>query len=97
MGLKIKDEFLNTVVGFNNSSLPLGNRNDLHVLFEIAKKSNNKKLLSYFKEIPTSSVFDKIKEDQILEETKPSGNELTNTIIEKQPPKKSRKAESDSQ
>ncbi|WNI34692.1 hypothetical protein [Chryseobacterium sp. SG20098] len=97
MELEIKDEFLNTVVGFNNSSLPLGNRKDLHVLFEIATKSNNKRLQSYFKEIPTSSEFDKIKEDQILEETKPSGNESTNAIIEKQPTKKARKAESESQ
>lgn len=96
MELKIKDEFLNTVVGFNDSSLPLGQRKDLYVLFELAKKSNNKKLLNYFEEIPSQQEFDKIKEDQILEETKPERHELTEAN-EKPSNKKSRKTNADSQ
>ncbi|SIS72012.1 MULTISPECIES: hypothetical protein [Chryseobacterium] len=94
MELKIKDEFLNTVVGFNNSSLPLGQRKDLHVLFDLANKSNNKRLLNYFEEIPSQKEFEKIKEDQILEDTKPEGYELTKEADSKTPPKKQRKANS---
>ena len=32
MPIKLKKEYENEVVGFNNSSLPLGQRKDLHVL-----------------------------------------------------------------
>jgi hypothetical protein len=34
--IKVKKEFQNTVVGFNNSGLPLGKRNDLHLLLNDA-------------------------------------------------------------
>lgn len=36
MSIKVKKEFKKTVVGFNNSGLPLGERDDLHLLLNDA-------------------------------------------------------------
>lgn len=45
---KIKKDYLETIIGFNNSVTPLGERKDLNLLFEIANNSNNKMLLELF-------------------------------------------------
>jgi hypothetical protein len=50
MPIKIKEEHKNTVVGFNKSGKPLGERDDLHLL--IRKAERNPKLLDYFEELP---------------------------------------------
>lgn len=50
MAFKIKPEFANTVIGFNNSGLPLGHRNDLHILHGAAKASKDKSILNMFEE-----------------------------------------------
>ena len=68
-GLKIKTEFLNTVIGFNNSDLPLGKRNDIHLLAEMAVNSKDESLLNLFEEQPTYPGVEKIKEEKFLEET----------------------------
>lgn len=67
--LKVKTEFLGTVIGFNNSALPLGKRNDLHILADMAVKSQDPKLLNLFEELPTKSSVNEAKEAKILEET----------------------------
>jgi len=48
MALKIKPEFKDTVIGFNNSGLPLGQRKDLHILWETAKATNRQDYLDMF-------------------------------------------------
>ncbi len=53
MNLRIKKEHHHVQVGFNGSGLPLGMREDLHVLAQIAKDGNDAYLLSLFEEIPT--------------------------------------------
>lgn len=65
--LKIKPEFADKVIGFNNSSLPLGKRNDLHLLYENAKITNNKGHLAMFEEPVTEAVLDKTKSDSFLQ------------------------------
>lgn len=48
MAIKVKQEFEKTVIGFNNSCSPLGERNDLHLLVAIAKAHNRKDYLNMF-------------------------------------------------
>jgi hypothetical protein len=50
MAVKIKQEFKETVIGFNNSCSPLGERNDLHILAEIAKANKRQDYLGMFEE-----------------------------------------------
>ncbi|MDN5578728.1 MAG: hypothetical protein L0G11_05195 [Chryseobacterium sp.] len=69
MGVKIKTEFLDTVIGFNNSALPLGKRKDLHILAQMAKTSNDPSLLNLFEELPAQKELNQIKEEKLLEET----------------------------
>ena len=52
MPVKIKDSYADVVIGFNNSSLPLGKRKDLHKLYEFAKQTGNRKYLNMFEETP---------------------------------------------
>lgn len=67
MPLKLKDSYADVVIGFNNSSLPLGKRKDLHKLYEFAKQTGNKKYLNMFEETPNEKEMDKIKSDSFLE------------------------------
>lgn len=53
MKITIKKEYRSTVVGFNNSAKPLGDRNDLYLLAEIAHKSQSKTLKKYFTKLPS--------------------------------------------
>lgn len=53
MALTLKKQYAKTVVGFNGSGKPLGDRDDLHVLAEMAKASKDTYILSMFEEIPT--------------------------------------------
>ena len=69
MGVKIKTEFLDTVIGFNNSALPLGKRDDLNILAEIASNSKDQSLINLFEELPDQEELDQIKEEKLLEET----------------------------
>ena len=69
MGVKIKTEFLDTVIGFNNSALPLGKRKDLHILAQMAKTSHDPSLLNLFEELPAQKELNQIKEEKLLEET----------------------------
>jgi hypothetical protein len=56
-GLKIKMEFAETQIGFNNSGLPLGLRNDIHILAKTAIESNDQSLLNLFEELPTAEAI----------------------------------------
>lgn len=67
MVISIKDEYKSTIVGFNNSAKPLGERNDLHVLAEIAHNSNSKSLKKYFSKLPTLKAIQKYKGELLLE------------------------------
>ena len=69
MGVKIKSEFLETIIGFNNSALPLGQRDDLHLLAEMAQNSQNKSLLNLFEELPNTQELEENKVEKLLEET----------------------------
>lgn len=79
MALKLKPEYAGVVIGFNNKSLPLGQRSnsDLVSLYERALSRENKKWLSYFED----GSFDKESED--LEKER-SFNEK---VIQKSAPK----------
>ena len=56
MSLKIKEAFKDKVIGFNRSSVPLGRRNDLHILYDIAKRSNRQAWLDMFEEVTEAEV-----------------------------------------
>lgn len=64
MLLKLKDEFKNHVVGFNNDGRPLGQRNDLHILLENAILTNSTYILGMFDEIPTLEEIKAIREKE---------------------------------
>lgn len=53
MPIKLKATSENIVIGFNNSSKPLGQRKDLHVLLRGAIAHNNQNILDLFEEVPT--------------------------------------------
>lgn len=52
---KIKEEYKSTIVGFNNSGLPLGEREDLDKLAELAH--TNPGLAKYFEKLPSMRVI----------------------------------------
>lgn len=52
MAIKLKKGSELVIVGFNNSSEPLGKRDDLHLLIADAKASNDTHILSMFEEVP---------------------------------------------
>lgn len=60
MAIQVKKEFKGVVIGFNNSPLPLGQRNDLHILYEMAKEHNIKEYLDMF-EMPTEKEIETAK------------------------------------
>lgn len=61
MPLKIKEEHKGTIIGFNNSGTPLGERDDLFMLAEsISRNPGNKK---YFDEVPTSDEITRMHAD----------------------------------
>lgn len=69
-GMKIKKEYEYTVIGFNNSSLPLGHRKDLHKFYEMAKAKNNQRWLDMFEKEPDAK---KVEAEKVIEfETKQS-------------------------
>lgn len=64
----IKAKFKNKVVGFNGSTTPLGEREDLGVLAEIAVRSQDPTLLVLFSKQPTEEEVKKYKEVKFLKE-----------------------------
>jgi hypothetical protein len=61
---EIKPEFQSTVVGFNNSGLPLGSRSDLDKLAMMAHV--NAGLAKYFVELPTKEQIIAFRENRML-------------------------------
>ena len=68
--LKIKEQYKDKVVGFNNSTTPLGYRDDLDKLAEIAIQSNDPSLLELFEEIPSLEKLIEEKGKKLIEELK---------------------------
>ena len=68
--LKIKEQYKDKVVGFNNSTTPLGYRDDLDKLAEIAVQSNDPSLLELFEEIPSLEKLYEEKGKKLIEELK---------------------------
>ena len=68
--LKIKEQYKDKVVGFNNSTTPLGYRDDLDKLAEISIQSNDPSLLELFKEIPSLEKLYEEKGKKLIEELK---------------------------
>lgn len=76
--IEIKKEYLSAVVGYNGSAKPLGQRNDIHLLAEIAIQSGNQNLLKYFVKIPTltdvreakGEIF--LKQNKVIKKDKPT-------------------------
>lgn len=66
--IKVKAEHKKTVVGFNNSAKPLGERNDLHVLLnDVIGKGDHIKdnhIAGMFESLPTRAELDKILADK---------------------------------
>jgi len=65
INLNIKEEFKSTIVGFNGSGLPLGDRKDLHLLAEMAQYDKN--LARVFEELPTPDQIKAYKEELFLQ------------------------------
>lgn len=59
--LKVKKQYENTVIGFNNSGAPLGLRNDLHILYEMAVNTGQQNIIQMFEEEPTAEQIEEIK------------------------------------
>jgi hypothetical protein len=74
--IKIKNEFKAVQIGFNGSGLPLGMRDDLDVLAQIAIDTKDESLLSMFENLPSATEIKSEAGDKFLEE---------NPIIEPQP------------
>lgn len=70
---EIKEEHKSAIVGFNGSGLPLGNRNDLDVLAEMAHR--NKNLAKYFEELPTMEAIKAYRAGEIVEAIEATGAE----------------------
>ena len=68
--LKIKEQYKDKVVGFNNSTTPLGYRDDLDKLAEISIQSNDPSLLELFEEIPSLEKLDEENGKKLIEELK---------------------------
>ena len=68
--LKLKEQYKDKVVGFNNSTTPLGYRDDLDKLAEIAIQSNDPSLLELFEEIPSLEKLYEEKGKKLIEELK---------------------------
>ena len=68
--LKIKEQYKDKVVGFNNSTIPLGYRDDLDKLAEISIQSNDPSLLELFEEIPSLEKLYEEKGKKLIEELK---------------------------
>ena len=64
--IKLKDEYKDAIVGFNGSGEPLGQRDDLPVLAEMAVRANDKELKKYFDELPTLAEIDAAKSEAFL-------------------------------
>lgn len=64
MSLKLKQAYADIRIGFNNSSLPLGLRTDLHLLYELAQIRKLKRWLDMFEDVPDQKELDQIKEDK---------------------------------
>jgi len=84
---KIKKEHKDRVVGFNNSVQPLGERDDLDKLAEIAVRSKDQSLLDLFESVPTLKELDKAKTAKFLEATD-SSDDKAHTNNESQEPGK---------
>ena len=68
--LKIKEQYKDKVVGFNNSTTPLGYRDDLDKLAEISIQSNDPSLLELFEEIPSLEKLYEEKGKKLIAELK---------------------------
>jgi hypothetical protein len=53
MKITLKKEHESTIIGYNNSGIPLGKRNDLSKLLTIAYESGHSKLFDLFEEYPS--------------------------------------------
>lgn len=81
MPLTVKDKYKNTIVAFNNSAKPLGERNDLHVLYQLSRR--NKNILDYFDQTPTDSELSDMKDQDVLNNPKLRPSSQTSTNEEK--------------
>lgn len=64
MPFKIKPGYGDHVIGYNNSSAPLGKRSDLGKLYEMAKATDNKEWLDMFDGVPDEADIDKEKTEK---------------------------------
>lgn len=64
----IKEEFKSTIIGFNGSGLPLGERNDLDKLAEMALQ--NPALANLFVSAPNADQIKAFKEQRLLDQTR---------------------------
>ena len=65
--IKVKEQYKNTVIGFNNSGAPLGLRNDLHILYEIAVKTDQQNILEMFEALPNEKDLEDMKVENFFQ------------------------------
>lgn len=66
MPIRVKKQYEHVQIGFNNSGVALGKRDDLHVLYDIAKTGKHAHLLKYFEEVPTPVELEEIKVERFI-------------------------------
>lgn len=64
---KIKAEYKELQIGFNNSGVPLGMRDDINVLAKIAIQSNDSYLKSLFEVLPSEKELDEQAGEEFIE------------------------------
>ncbi|TWP28424.1 hypothetical protein ETU09_05735 [Apibacter muscae] len=72
MNIKIKEEYISTIIGYNGSALPLGKRNneELIILAEIAHNSNSEMLKNFFEEFPSIEEIKEFKAQDFIQKVK---------------------------
>lgn len=77
MPIRVKPEYAHVRIGFNNSSKKLGERDDLHKLYDVARIKNHKAHLDMFEEVPDQFELDAMKEREFMQKQEAKKRRLT--------------------
>lgn len=86
--LRIKPEYVGTVIGFNNCSLPMGKRTDLDKIYEFAKNRPYPKWLAMFEPVTVDQdkTMEQEKIDRFLERHPVKAEPVSQAISKMQEP-----------
>lgn len=88
---KIKAEFKDLQIGFNNSGVPLGMRDDIDILARLAIDGQDQYLLSLFETLPSETELLESAGEQFLAENPTPAPVVPEAQAEAEQPKTSKK------